>query len=749
MYQVGFVRTASVSLAALACVVAVDAAAQEDTYMQGRVTDENGQGIPNAEVSAYYTSDGGGTNNQSNKATTTDDKGYYRVAVTQPKGKWSGYAYAVYRGWRFELLPETSEEFSSATGATRNFQLRFVELRGNPDRLSDYGLGGVINVIAQTYETLDLSKVVVTAKPVGGGTPITRTARYTGGEGHVISGLRPDKYEISATYNGRALLVSAEVTPRQWASSYTSEFQADHGLPRIRLLVKEAGGGSNNPGPGSDPNPTPAPPPEATLAGFTLASAQPQTLGRWLLRKAGVYYSPEDDGKTPNVIVAIAAKNASPLPQTASGSFQLSLNGASSHEATGLSYDILSAGAPHPPSTGNPKADFARTTMSGSSLPPQVKTGEEVVVYASFRLPAADRAKLKSVKVTTIDRIRGPLFPASQANAVVDLPAPPGATPTPTQPPPPADTPPPDTSGDPIKFNDQGFFSLGRWTVRVSELQYKTPTSMTVSITAKNKTVVSLPPQSVFEFTLNSGAGAATRTIAKQIVYAPSSPVAALKEVVVTPSFDLPRAQQEMVSSITIKELAQPKQGLLLKAQAATSVDIPVQPRRKAPAPASTGKTGTATTKDTPAPAPAPTPAPAPAPTPAPAATSASVTGDFRNTGYFLTRLDAVRRQRSGAVEVTLTMRNDQTIRRSIWNNYNSWTLIGSDGQSYKHDGNGYGRDGTDRMTTSVYLEKDGTAPLTYVYPMPFDVKPVRLVVRDYYGKPLTEFDLSSAPGKP
>ncbi|HWU94104.1 MAG TPA: hypothetical protein VN029_00820, partial [Sphingomonas sp.] len=138
-----------------------------------------------------------------------------------------------------------------------------------------------------------------------------------------------------------------------------------------------------------------------------------------------------------------------------------------------------------------------------------------------------------------------------------------------------------------------------------------------------------------------------------------------------------------------------------------------------------------------------------PAPAPAPAATSSAVTGDFRDTGYFFTRLDAVRRQRSGLVEVTLTMRNDQNVRRSTWNNYNSWTVIGSDGLSYKHDGNAYGRDGTDRMTTSVYLEKDGTAPLTYVYKMPYGVNPVRLVVRDYYGKPLTEFDLSSALARP
>lgn len=122
----------------------------------------------------------------------------------------------------------------------------------------------------------------------------------------------------------------------------------------------------------------------------------------------------------------------------------------------------------------------------------------------------------------------------------------------------------------------------------------------------------------------------------------------------------------------------------------------------------------------------------------------------FISGGYFAMRVDAVARQPNKLlmkpVEVMMTARNTQGGRRGIWYTETSYTLLGSDGVEYKHDGNSYGRTGAERMTATVWLEKDEQGAVTYVFPqVPVIVKPVKLIGREK-GKTVLELDLANAP---
>ncbi|NIJ20417.1 outer membrane biosynthesis protein TonB [Sphingomonas naasensis] len=730
------------------------AAQQQPTpnVLEGHIVDDKGKPIEGAEVYATFQSNPG-QHVSRQLSTKSGPDGYYSITFnsSHPVGTWSASAQADYGNWRLSLLPSSDAVFAGNAGAIRDFRLAFVEKApGFP-----YGIGGKVRIDHGINQFFKFENVTLTLQPVGGGQAVTRTLREMDSSGFA-TGLRPGPYKISAAIGASPVLLSTDLSDGNFKSSYTGDFTpVMSDIYEIHLYAKASSGGSAPP-PG-DPAPVPFP---DTDDGFTRTGVPPQDLGNWQVRSTRVFYRPTEDGTTPNVVVAFYARNNALLPQIVDSSFRLALNGASTYAPTGMQYQTNAV-------TRSPAP--AALISSIVPLTPQsrsLKIGEEVAVYASFRVDPAALPALKSAKITAISKA-GPLLKVNETSTTIALPAapptsgqkpretptpapaptpPPAPTPTPTPAPTPAPAPTPDTSGDPIPV--QGSVSnLGRWSVRVTEVHYKTPTSMTVSITARNRSVTSLSPLSVLDFTLQ-GRGA---TAAKHVTYGQTFPVKALQEVVMTAWFDLPRADQEAVNAILVKELAQPKQGLLVKAQPETSVRIPVQPRAKASTPPDAGKTST------PAPAPAPTPTPAPAPTPAPRPTPApaketttTVGGGFRNTGYLFTRLDAVRRGADGAVEVTFTMRNDQNVRRSIWNNDNSWTLIGSDGLSYKFDGNDYGRDSSDRRTTSTWLEKGDANVITYVYrKVPAGVKPARLIVRDYYGKIITEYDLASGVGTP
>jgi len=123
----------------------------------------------------------------------------------------------------------------------------------------------------------------------------------------------------------------------------------------------------------------------------------------------------------------------------------------------------------------------------------------------------------------------------------------------------------------------------------------------------------------------------------------------------------------------------------------------------------------------------------------------------FREGGYFALRIDAMARQIGLApgvkpVEVMLTARNYQGGRRGLWYTESSFFLLGSDGVEYKPDGNSYGRSGAERMTATVWLEKDEQGAATYVFPkVPAAVTPSKLIVREK-GKTILEFDLAGLP---
>jgi len=81
----------------------------------------------------------------------------------------------------------------------------------------------------------------MTLRPTNGGAPITRRLRSTG-EGWVLTGLRPQTYEVSARHNGRPMMVSAALTPGRdyrWGPSYTGGFErTGPGIYQLRIEVK-------------------------------------------------------------------------------------------------------------------------------------------------------------------------------------------------------------------------------------------------------------------------------------------------------------------------------------------------------------------------------------------------------------------------------------------------------------------------------------------------------------------------------
>lgn len=138
-----------------------------------------------------------------------------------------------------------------------------------------------------------------------------------------------------------------------------------------------------------------------------------------------------------------------------------------------------------------------------------------------------------------------------------------------------------------------------------------------------------------------------------------------------------------------------------------------------------------------------PIPAPTPAPRPADQGGGGSGGGGgFKATDYFEVQVERVGRSSLGGVEVVLTVRNTEEVRKGVQYDTQKYVLLGSDGMEYGTDGNYYGRSSADKLRETTWVFKDGQAPATYLFPrVPNGVKAVRLILRNN-GQPTASFDL-------
>jgi hypothetical protein len=96
-------------------------------------------------------------------------------------------------------------------------------------------------------------------------------------------------------------------------------------------------------------------------------------------------------------------------------------------------------------------------------------------------------------------------------------------------------------------------------------------------------------------------------------------------------------------------------------------------------------------------------------------------------------KLDRTGRSKLGGAEVTLTVRNMIGRRLGMQNDWQTYSLLGSDGVEYRHDGNHYGASGSEPLASTVWLENENEAKRTWVFPkLPAAVAPVRLIIREY-----------------
>lgn len=207
--------------------------------VSGRVTDENGHPMANVRVTARYQSNGGGVSYS--RTAWTDSAGRYSIRVADRPGAWSVHADARVgedgRTMTINLTPSNTANFASNAATTRNFTVRFNEQTAD----NPYGDGGMLVVASAIGDYTPLDEVEMTLRPTGGGAPIVRRLRQTG-EGWVLTGLRPQTYEVSARHGGRPMMVSAALTPSRdyrWGASYTGGFErTGPGIYQLRIEVK-------------------------------------------------------------------------------------------------------------------------------------------------------------------------------------------------------------------------------------------------------------------------------------------------------------------------------------------------------------------------------------------------------------------------------------------------------------------------------------------------------------------------------
>lgn len=223
-----------------------DPATSEQGIVQGRVVDEQGKGVANAEIIANST-------DYHNKTTTgyTDARGNYRfklpTGIAEGSYTVSGSLTVKYhsKNYKMALYQEDTRVFSAYDGAVRNFVFRLTGKRTVDDDATSTPLGGTLEIYHDVNNVV-FENIELTLEPDGplvdGRAGKKIVLMMPKGDYH-LKDIPIGKYKISArdTVTGQPLGVSIQDSSKDYAPSVTGLFEDEDFVGsehfRLGLLV--------------------------------------------------------------------------------------------------------------------------------------------------------------------------------------------------------------------------------------------------------------------------------------------------------------------------------------------------------------------------------------------------------------------------------------------------------------------------------------------------------------------------------
>jgi hypothetical protein len=209
-------------LAVLLFAGCLSATAIEKGFVKGTVKDSAGNPLAGVKIivdhSIFY---------NSNLSATTDANGNYRIKV--PTGSWHAFAQLrkTYNGktYNFYLEPDSYDGFGGE-GALRNFVWKLTGEKQEP--LASGFFGGTITIDkAVGGEIIEAGEIEFTLKPAGklidGSDGETLTVRA--GDGYKLEDIPIGRYEVSASYRGRAVGLRNWNTDESYVKSLRIDFE--------------------------------------------------------------------------------------------------------------------------------------------------------------------------------------------------------------------------------------------------------------------------------------------------------------------------------------------------------------------------------------------------------------------------------------------------------------------------------------------------------------------------------------------
>ncbi|WP_290790788.1 carboxypeptidase-like regulatory domain-containing protein [Flavihumibacter sp. UBA7668] len=213
-------------------------ASVEKGIMKGRVTDANGNAIPNVNLVAEHTVYFG-----TYIFATSNQQGYYKTTV--PNGGWQVTSQIerslAGQTYRFDLHPDNETPFTGATGAIRNFTWK---LSGAKPGGGFYGSS--VAVYPEPGSPIQLENIELIIKPDGQltdgstGSIITKSLTDIGGGEDGINDIPIGKYTIKARnkINSEALQLRIRNTG-SYSDSVTGIFKAGYtGSTQYQIIVQ-------------------------------------------------------------------------------------------------------------------------------------------------------------------------------------------------------------------------------------------------------------------------------------------------------------------------------------------------------------------------------------------------------------------------------------------------------------------------------------------------------------------------------
>lgn len=216
----------------------------QDGLVQGRVVDDKGNGVANAQIIASST-------DYLSKTTSgyTDAKGNYRFKLPTniAEGSYavSGYVTLKYhnKNYKMALYEENTRVFSAYEGAIRNFVFRLTGKRTVDDDDRSTPLGGTLEVHHQV-DNVVFENLEITLEPVGplvDGSTGKKIVTMMPQSGYEVKDIPVGNYKITARdkVTGQKLGVTIHNSFKDYAPSVTGLFEDDDfiGSTNYRLII--------------------------------------------------------------------------------------------------------------------------------------------------------------------------------------------------------------------------------------------------------------------------------------------------------------------------------------------------------------------------------------------------------------------------------------------------------------------------------------------------------------------------------